>query len=60
MLTPLFQAQLAAYQADKEGATKLIGYGDSKPKEGLDASELAAWTMLASTILNLDEVLNKG
>jgi hypothetical protein len=50
---------LAAYQASKEEATKLISYGDSKRNESLDVSELAAWTMMANLVLNLDEAVTK-
>ncbi len=47
------------YAADTAGAKKLIGFGESKPDTTLPAGELAAWTMLANQLLNLDEVLNK-
>ncbi len=47
------------FRADAEGARKLIAVGDSAPDPALDAQELAAWTMVANLILNLDEVLNK-
>jgi hypothetical protein len=50
----------AEYAADKEAAKKLISVGETKADEKLAAEELAAWTMLANTVLNLDEVLNKG
>jgi hypothetical protein len=50
----------AEYAADPAAAGKLITIGESKPDPALDAKELAAWTMLANTVLNLDEVLNKG
>ena len=59
VLVPLYQAQLAAYQADKDGATKLVSYGDSKRNETLDGSELAAWTMMSNLIMNLDEAVTK-
>ena len=36
-----------------------LAVGDSKADETLPAVESAAWTMLASELLNLDEVLNK-
>ncbi len=47
------------YKAKPEEASKLIAFGESKADAKLDASELAAWTMLANQLLNLDEVLNK-
>jgi mono/diheme cytochrome c family protein len=48
------------YGKDEAAAKKLVSVGETKPAAGLDAKELAAWAMLASTVLNLDEVLNKG
>ena len=38
---------------------KLVGVGESKFDAKLDASELAAWTTVASTILNLDETITR-
>lgn len=54
-----YQEQLAAYQADLEAAKQLIATGTSKPDTNLDPAELAAWTMTASTLINLDEFINK-
>jgi hypothetical protein len=56
----VYRAHLAEYQRDKEAAAKLIAVGDSKPDASLDPSELAAWTMVANLILNLDETITKG
>jgi len=54
------QAQaLAAYQADPAAATALINVGDSKPDPALPPAELAAWTLTASQIMNMDESLTK-
>ena len=44
------------YAAHAEDAKKLIAVGESKPDAALDAGELAAWTMLANELMNLDEV----
>lgn len=49
----------AHYKAKSDDAKKLIAFGESKADAKLDASELAAWTMLANQLMNLDEVLNK-
>jgi hypothetical protein len=49
----------AEYAKDAVAAAKLVKVGETPPAEGVKPAELAAWTMLASTILNLDEVLNK-
>ncbi len=51
---------LAKYQADPEAARKLISVGESPVDEKLNPSELAAYTMVASLLLNLDETLNKN
>jgi hypothetical protein len=51
--------QRARYQAAPEDATKLITFGESKPASTLAAPELAAWTLTANLLLNLDETLNK-
>jgi hypothetical protein len=47
------------YETDPVAANKLLAYGDSKSPDDLKKSELAAWTMLASMILNLDETVTK-
>ena len=60
VLLDVFKASLAKFEADKEAATKLINVGESKPNEKLDASQLAAWTIVANLILNLDETITKG
>jgi len=55
-----FDQHLAAYLAKPEEAKKAITYGESKPDEKLSPAELAAWTMVANLILNLDEAVTKG
>ena len=45
------------YQADPAAARKLIATGESKPDPALDPVELAAFTAVASLLLNLDETL---
>jgi Protein of unknown function (DUF1553)/Protein of unknown function (DUF1549)/Concanavalin A-like lectin/glucanases superfamily/Planctomycete cytochrome C len=49
----------AYYQAHPADAQALVSVGESKPDATLDAPTLAAWTMLANEMFNLDEVLNK-
>ena len=48
-----------AYRADAAEAERLLNVGDSAPDDTLPAAESAAWTMLATQVLNLDETLNK-
>jgi poly-beta-hydroxyalkanoate depolymerase len=50
---------LTHYKANPADAKKLIATGASTPDAKLPAPELAAWTMVANQVLNLDEVLNK-
>ena len=50
---------LAYYQANLDDARALISVGESSIGEGLDVSQLAAWTMVCNQFLNLDEALNK-
>jgi mono/diheme cytochrome c family protein len=59
-LAAAYRDHLAKYTKDVEAAKKLIAIGESKPDAALDPSELAAWTMVANLVLNLDEVINKG
>ncbi|MFN3323852.1 MAG: DUF1553 domain-containing protein [Bryobacteraceae bacterium] len=51
--------QLDLFQTHPQGAAKLIAQGESKPPASLGAPELAAYTSVASLILNLDEAVNK-
>ena len=59
VLVRAFESQLADYRADADAATKLISIGQSPRNLSLDPSELAAWTMVANLILNLDETVTK-
>ena len=47
------------YGTNTEEAKKLLAVGDSPTDETLPVTESAAWTMLTSQMMNLDEVLNK-
>jgi hypothetical protein len=59
ILSALVQAQLSLYENDAAAADALIHVGDSEPPAALDPAELAAWTLVANTLLNLDEALTK-
>ena len=47
------------YRTDADGARDLLAVGESAQDAALPMTESAAWTMLASQLMNLDEVLNK-
>jgi hypothetical protein len=49
----------AHFESHPAEAKKLLRIGASAPDESISAPELAAWTMLANSVLNLDEALNK-
>jgi hypothetical protein len=50
---------LAHYKDHPDDAKQLIATGESKADPALDPPMLAAWTMVANELMNLDEVLNK-
>jgi Protein of unknown function (DUF1553)/Protein of unknown function (DUF1549)/Planctomycete cytochrome C len=56
----LYDAQSAAYAKNEPAAAKLLGVGESPRDMSLDTRELAAWTMVANVLLNLDETVTKG
>ncbi len=59
ILTNIYEAQLADFKASPDDAKAFITVGDRAPNEDLDPVELAAWTAVMSTILNLDETVSK-
>jgi len=60
VLRTLLENQLTTYRAAPADAGKAIRFGESVPPDGVDASELAAWAMVANAILNLDEATNRN
>jgi hypothetical protein len=48
------------YGKEPEAAKQLITTGETKPDPRLHPGELAAWTMIANAILNLDEAITRG
>ncbi len=59
VLVEIFEQELKVYQADIDSAKKLLTVGAFPPPENVDVGELAAWTVVANTVLNLDEIINK-
>src|SRR5687768_13415141 len=59
VLKRIYDRQLAYYQPDGGAANKLLSVGESPADRGLDRASLAAWTVVASVILNLDEAVVK-
>jgi hypothetical protein len=59
-LTQLYQQQLSRYKEDRSAAEKMATSELGPAPEGMDVQELAAWTVVANVLLNLDETITKG
>jgi hypothetical protein len=51
--------RLQAFKANPDTAKKLLSPGETKPDPSIEAAELAAYTVTASVILNLDETITR-
>jgi hypothetical protein len=60
ILEDVLKQQLSEFRRDGGAAEKLLGTGTFKSSSSLDRAELAAWTAVASMILNLDETVTKS
>ncbi|MCA9152416.1 MAG: DUF1553 domain-containing protein, partial [Planctomycetales bacterium] len=59
VLRDVLAGRLQRYAADGAAAKELIHVGESSPDEALLPDELAAWTIVANLLLNLDETVTK-
>src|SRR5579862_7963429 len=59
VLEDSFKQMKEHYAADPKAAHALIEEGETKPDSAIPAPELAAWTMVASEMLNLDQTITK-
>ena len=59
-LVTVLNDHLKEFKGNAESARSLIGIGTSAPDASIPQAELAAWTMVANLILNLDETITKG
>jgi hypothetical protein len=57
IIARFFKRQFEKYQGAPEEAIKAISFGESEPAKDLDSSELAAWSLVANLILNMDEAI---
>ena len=60
VLETLAAKHLDEYRHDPDAATALLAIGDHKPPADLDPAELAAWTSVARTILNLHATITRN
>lgn len=59
ILTTGLHARRTSFEANPEKARQLLGFGESRSPESLPATELAAWTLMANVLLNLDESVTR-
>lgn len=59
-LVDLYRGELTRYQADRTAAMKSATEPIGPLPPGIDATDAAAWTVVANVILNLDGVLSKN
>ncbi len=59
-LVELYEQELAHFRLDAVSAEKMADSELGKPADKMDVIELAAWTVVANVLLNLDETITKG
>jgi hypothetical protein len=59
VLRSLLNKQRTTFARDRQAALRLVDVGESARDKNLDPIEHAAWTTVASAILNLDETITK-
>jgi hypothetical protein len=60
VLSDLYAKHKAEYASDKKAADSLTAIGESPKPKDLDPTELAAWTSVSRTILNLHETITRN
>jgi len=60
VLVALFEAELAQYGEHPDDARAMATEPLGPLPEGLDATEAAAWTVVANVLLNMDRLLTRG
>lgn len=60
LLYATLSSMRAKFETAPEDALSLLEYGEAMVDPTLDPSKLAAYTLVANTILSLDEVINKN
>ena len=59
VLTAAVERSIQDFAKDAEAAKKLLSLGEAKSDDKLPPAELAAYTTVASTLINLDETITK-
>ena len=55
-----YELEFENFLENRSDANQLIHVGATPPRTEIDPVELAAWTMVAQVLLNLDETITKG
>ena len=56
----VYQTWNSRFQNDQESAKGLVRIGEQPSPETYDPADLAAWTMVANLLLNMDEFISKN
>jgi hypothetical protein len=59
VLEKSFSEMQKHYEENPKDARSLVNIGEKRRDSSIPEPELAAWTMIASEMLNLDETVNK-
>jgi hypothetical protein len=57
LLERLLAEQQEYFRQNPDNAGQFLAVGDHRPEDGLDATELAAWAVVAEALLNYDETV---
>ena len=60
LVLKLLEKHRKEYIADNTAAEKIVSAGDAPPAKDLNPAELAAWTSVARTVLNLHETITRN
>lgn len=56
-LAALYETERTRYAANRAAATALLATGEAPRDPAIDVADLAAWTIVTSTVMNLDEAV---
>lgn len=59
VLEQLYREQIQYFEEDRKRTEEFLSIGDHQPSDHLNATELAAMTVVAETLLNLNETITK-
>ncbi|MBV8071682.1 MAG: DUF1553 domain-containing protein, partial [Acidobacteriaceae bacterium] len=60
ILDGVYKKEMVHYDSNRAAAEKLLAVGESTRNPKYDPAQLAAWTLVTSTILNMDETITNN